>query len=40
LLMERALADARATMEPLTIQNQIQKDLQISDVWELESESQ
>ena len=40
LLMERALVDARATMEPLTIQNQIQKDVQISDVWELGSEKQ
>lgn len=38
LLMERALVDARATMEPLTINAQIQKDVEISDTWSIGSE--
>jgi len=38
LLMERALVDARATMEPLTINAQIQKDVEISDTWNIGSE--
>jgi len=37
LLMERALVDARATMEPLTINTQIQKDVEISDTWNIGS---
>lgn len=38
LLMERALVDARASMEPLTINAQIQKDVEISDTWSIGSE--
>ena len=38
LLMDRALVDARATMEPLTINAQIQKDVEISDHWEIRAE--
>jgi len=36
LLMLRALSDARATMEPLNISAQIQKDVGMSDSWDLE----
>ncbi|MDA0715651.1 MAG: hypothetical protein O2866_05445 [archaeon] len=34
LLMLRALSDARATMEPLNITAQIQKDVGMSDTWD------
>ena len=37
ILMERALNDTRTTMEPLTINSQIQKDLEKDEGWSLDT---